>query len=1273
MMSSDDDDVEPQLKVVESYYFVDDSDEPVSFHALPFQFDAAERVPSFSKDVYLRGFTDGGLQNVYKQVVAWKLGLDGLSPEITVLSTEGSWIVLLKPRPSYEETVRTVLITVEMLHFVRRRPTDSESDVWDHLRRVFAKFAVRPSEDDFKNHQPLIKMFADRDPALANVQILEAFVKDWGTEKIDEIGSNKREVEQTSIAGDEKRDEMVDDERKFESNNDNEEDEEEEEELFDTVCAICDNGGDLLCCEGQCMRSFHAKLEDGEDSYCATLGYTKAEVKAIQNFVCKNCEHKKHQCFVCGELEPSDENAKVFLCNNATCGHFYHPKCVAPLLHPNNRNEASEMEKKIVSGFSFTCPVHWCFCCKGLEDRTQEPLQFAVCRRCPKSYHRKCLPSKISFEESDGKGIITRAWELSKRILIYCFDHDMDLDLGTPSRDHMKFPSVESSTDCVKKKVKKLVEKKKRTFDDFYVDDPLQKGAKLQEKFNAKDNVKARRSGMKSSIEQNVFEPKRKKTKYVKEKSQPEASSVSAASGPKQPQKQEPGTMSSQAMGETPWSSFPIVDSEIEKRVITLVETEVSSLTLEDISRRFFIPSTYASAGRQIDKIIARGKLERSVQGVQAALQKLEDGGTLDDAKAVCEPEVLRQLIRWNNKFRVYLAPFIHGMRYTSLGRHFTKKDKLSEIVEKLHWYVQPGDTIVDFSCGLNDFSQFMKEKLDKVGKRCNFKNYDVIQPKNSFCFEKRDWMTVRQRELPHGSKLIMGLNPPFGVKAMLANKFIEKALTFKPKLIILIVPKEAERLDWKRPPYDLVWEDNESLSGKSFYLPGSLDVSDKQMDQWNVYPPPLYLWSHPDWTEKHKKIAEKYGHTENMSSNVRELDYLNDIPSQIHAEFSYEQDSTSRKERGVHMDEIMNFVGEKLEQVDGFPPEKRVEVAYEETKVVSNKSNSYRADYSGVRHEERYGNSELNIACHSYGRRAIETSDLSREIINESEKTAGHDVEGDSDMSISPTDSRIPFPPMPSEAGYPSEKMAHADNYFNHPVPEPCTSHIGSMPYEDSYFRQVDEYGIVSVENCLSFSTQNMSPGLEEEQTGLYAGDPTGNLYSSVSGGTGGSFYNTQNFEDRSVVYTMTSPGSAKLYDGRITDDNPQTAMNPPPATDIRAQIRMYGGHVRDDHSQVALNSPDTDDIRAQIRMYGGLGTYDHPHTGPHYSQSSDAGFEGSALYGTPSLGSSGRSAMDNYAPRLRETSYTRSPYGVPDDVNYAIRHRHPYSRPGSSGGRHG
>lgn len=32
-------------------------------------------------------------------------------------------------------------------------------------------------------------------------------------------------------------------------------------------------------------------------------------------------------------------------------------------------------------------------------------------------------------------------------------------------------------------------------------------------------------------------------------------------------------------------------------------------------------------------------------------------------------------------------------------------------------------------------------------------------------------------------------------------------------------------------------------------------------MEQWNVKSPPLYLWSRPDWTDKHKLIAQENGH----------------------------------------------------------------------------------------------------------------------------------------------------------------------------------------------------------------------------------------------------------------------------------------------------------------------------------------------------------------------------------------------------------------------------
>ena len=50
------------------------------------------------------------------------------------------------------------------------------------------------------------------------------------------------------------------------------------------------------------------------------------------------------------------------------------------------------MQKKIAAGESFTCPIHKCIVCKQGENKMDPDLQFAICRRCPKSYHRKCLP-----------------------------------------------------------------------------------------------------------------------------------------------------------------------------------------------------------------------------------------------------------------------------------------------------------------------------------------------------------------------------------------------------------------------------------------------------------------------------------------------------------------------------------------------------------------------------------------------------------------------------------------------------------------------------------------------------------------------------------------------------------------------------------------------------------------------------------------------------------------------------------------------------------------
>nr|GEW99092.1 hypothetical protein [Tanacetum cinerariifolium] len=161
----------------------------------------------------------------------------------------------------------------------------------------------------------------------------------------------------------------------------------DEDDMNDTVCAICDNGGDLTCCDGKCFRAFHATVESAEataESKCISLGLPAEKVKGSQPFVCLNCTHEIHQCFACGELGSS-----------------------------NKSSGAKEENKKV------------------------KDLQFAVCRRCPKSYHRKCLPRTIVFddEDDDDEFVVARAWNnlLPKsRALIFC------LNIKFPEINHAK-------------------------------------------------------------------------------------------------------------------------------------------------------------------------------------------------------------------------------------------------------------------------------------------------------------------------------------------------------------------------------------------------------------------------------------------------------------------------------------------------------------------------------------------------------------------------------------------------------------------------------------------------------------------------------------------------------------------------------------------------------------------------------------------------------------------------------------------------------------------
>ncbi|KAK7386178.1 hypothetical protein VNO78_26212 [Psophocarpus tetragonolobus] len=885
-MASSDEEGEIIPELVDSYWFENEKAEFVSFASLTLLWSITETECDLGAKVFLRGTTDDGLQKIYKQIIGWRFELPYGQPEISVLSKDKNWITLQRPRKCFESMIRTILVTVYCLHFVKWNPEESRMSIWDKMLKAFSSFDVMPSESDILSYVTLIGEAAKRDKDLTESKYLLDFME--------RACSNEYFLEYNDILPTKKSKFIVDEEN---DQSDGELHPDGEQNIgYDTVCAICDNGGEILPCEGRCLRSFHATKEAGIDAFCASLGYTSAEVKAFPNFYCQNCKYKQHQCFACGKLGSSDVSSKaeVFPCVTANCGHYYHPNCVAMLLFPGIETEQEEMRKKVAIGKAFVCPLHICSICKKGENKNVHDLQFAICRRCPKAYHRKCLPKEFSFTVNYDIGIELRAWDglLDHRILIYCLNHEIDIELGTPARNHLVFPDVK-----VKRKVfnYKLLGKRKDTVNLGHSIEYLPPNKTLVPNWVTKRSVSIQDGGSVKDMEKICFKKDirfssgsvkcDRDRKYLKLKKCVLNSSLKSpaknlplkiANLSYNSRLHETNSLQKKLVGgriEKIGLERPLVKKQIQKcldfnntamknSISSLMKDTMSTFNEEEFKKNHPAFSTTSGFVETVShKKLTQGKVEGSIKAIQTALQRLEEGCSIEEAKAICDPGILHQLFIWQKQLKVYLAPFLHGMRYTSFGRHFTKIDKLKEVVNRLHWYVQNGDMVLDFCCGSNDFSCLMKSKLEEMGKCCSFKNYDLFRPKNDFSFEKRDWMSVNAEELPDGSQLIIGLNPPFGVKGCLANKFINKALTFKPKLLVLIVPKVTKRLDRNKGGYDLIWEDDEMFSGKSFYLPGSVDIRDKQMEDWNLKPPPLYLWSRPDWTANHREIAQKLCH----------------------------------------------------------------------------------------------------------------------------------------------------------------------------------------------------------------------------------------------------------------------------------------------------------------------------------------------------------------------------------------------------------------------------
>eukprot|EP00049_Salpingoeca_infusionum_P009442 m.158064 g.158064 ORF g.158064 m.158064 type:complete len:1255 (-) comp14337_c0_seq15:406-4170(-) len=135
------------------------------------------------------------------------------------------------------------------------------------------------------------------------------------------------------------------------------------------TCGLCFTGGDIVCCEGGCHRSFHLD--------CVGL----ADVPQ-GTFRCDECLTGVKACFACGETI-----GDVIQCGELHCNVHVHKQCAVDL-------------DRMYDGV-FNCKLHTCTGCKNPAS-TKHPL--LRCRECPlTTYHATCVPASCQ----DSYGVVT--------------------------------------------------------------------------------------------------------------------------------------------------------------------------------------------------------------------------------------------------------------------------------------------------------------------------------------------------------------------------------------------------------------------------------------------------------------------------------------------------------------------------------------------------------------------------------------------------------------------------------------------------------------------------------------------------------------------------------------------------------------------------------------------------------------------------------------------------------------------------------------------------
>ena len=163
----------------------------------------------------------------------------------------------------------------------------------------------------------------------------------------------------------------------------------------DDICAVCETADDLKCCDGYCLRSFHAD--------CVEIGDGRPPEDKNEYWACFDCTHGVHRCYICKEYG-HDKQKSMVSCSKV-CGHRFHKKCILKTLLSTTESPATPVDQEEIFA-KYVCPQHRCKVC-NVEEDIENGMQLLKCFRCTIAYCRKCLPAAI-LELSTTKFICAR-------------------------------------------------------------------------------------------------------------------------------------------------------------------------------------------------------------------------------------------------------------------------------------------------------------------------------------------------------------------------------------------------------------------------------------------------------------------------------------------------------------------------------------------------------------------------------------------------------------------------------------------------------------------------------------------------------------------------------------------------------------------------------------------------------------------------------------------------------------------------------------------------